>query len=101
VTPTDALDPTGQLGGLARRLEHLGGTGSRRGQMRRRASSTCHVEGELTLRQLNGLASTGQATGPISGPPIDDFDLLLTGAIISPTRMVGSRVPLRCNVARM
>jgi len=33
----------------------------------------------VTLRQLNGLA----ATGPIAGTPIDDLDLLLTGAIIN------------------
>jgi hypothetical protein len=41
-----------------------------------------HVEGNLTLRQLNGPASTGQASGPIAGAPIDDLDLLLAGAII-------------------
>ena len=37
-----------------------------------------HVSGDLTLRQLNGLA----ATGPIATAPIDDLDLLLTGAVI-------------------
>ena len=37
-----------------------------------------HVSGELTLRQLEG----GAATGPIAGAPIDDLDLLLTGAVI-------------------
>jgi hypothetical protein len=38
-----------------------------------------HVSGEVTLRQLQGLA----ATGPIAGAPIDDLDLLLTGAVIN------------------
>jgi hypothetical protein len=37
-----------------------------------------HVSGDLTLRQLQG----GMATGPIAGAPIDDLDLVLTGAII-------------------
>jgi hypothetical protein len=38
-----------------------------------------HVSGDVTLRQLSGLA----ATGPIAGVPIDDLDLVLTGAIIN------------------
>ncbi len=38
-----------------------------------------HVSGDVTLRQLNGLV----ATGPIAAAPIDDLDLLLTGAIIN------------------
>lgn len=38
-----------------------------------------HVSGGVTLRQLQGV----QATGPIAGTPIDDLDLLLTGAIIN------------------
>ena len=37
-----------------------------------------HVSGDLTLRQLEG----GAATGPIADAPIDDLDLLLTGAVI-------------------
>jgi hypothetical protein len=37
-----------------------------------------HVRGDLALRQLEG----GAATGPIAGAPIDDLDLLLTGAVI-------------------
>jgi hypothetical protein len=37
-----------------------------------------HVSGDLALRQLEG----GVATGSISGAPIDDLDLLLTGAVI-------------------
>jgi hypothetical protein len=37
-----------------------------------------HVRGDLELRQLEG----GAATGPIAGAPIDDLDLLLTGAVI-------------------
>jgi hypothetical protein len=37
-----------------------------------------HVEGELVLRQLNGL----NASGPILDAPIDDLDLVLTGAIV-------------------
>jgi len=38
-----------------------------------------HVSGDVTLRQLQGLA----ATGPIAGAPIDDLDLVLSGAIIN------------------
>ncbi len=38
-----------------------------------------HVSGDLTLRQFNGIA----ATGPIATAPIDDLDLVLTGAIIN------------------
>jgi hypothetical protein len=37
-----------------------------------------HVSGDLTLRQLEGSA----ATGPVADAPIDDLDLLLTGAVI-------------------
>lgn len=37
-----------------------------------------HVEGELQLRQLNGAV----ANGPIADAPLDDLDLVLTGAII-------------------
>ena len=37
-----------------------------------------HVSGDLDLRQLNG----GVANGDIAGAPIDDLDLLLTGAVI-------------------
>lgn len=37
-----------------------------------------HVEGSLTLRQLNGAV----ASGPIADAPLDDLDVLLTGAII-------------------
>jgi len=37
-----------------------------------------HVEGELQLRQLNGTV----ANGPIADAPLDDLDLLLTGAVI-------------------
>jgi hypothetical protein len=37
-----------------------------------------HASGELNLRQLNGFA----ATGPIAGAPIDDLDLLMSGAVI-------------------
>jgi hypothetical protein len=36
------------------------------------------VSGDLTLRQLSGV----EATGPIAGAPIDDLDLLLSGAVI-------------------
>lgn len=37
-----------------------------------------HVSGDITLRQLEDRA----ATGPLSGAPIDDLDLLLSGAVI-------------------
>jgi predicted porin len=37
-----------------------------------------HVEGELLLRQLNGVT----ANGAIANAPIDDLDLVLTGAVI-------------------
>ena len=37
-----------------------------------------HVEGELQLRQLNGVV----ANGPIADARLDDLDLLLTGAVI-------------------
>lgn len=37
-----------------------------------------HVSGDLTLRQLEGTS----ASGPISGAPIDDLDLLYSGAVI-------------------
>ena len=37
-----------------------------------------HVEGDLVLRQLNGTV----ANGPIAVAPLDDLDLVLTGAVI-------------------
>ncbi len=37
-----------------------------------------HVEGDLVLRQLNGIV----ANGPIADAPLDDLDLVLTGAVI-------------------
>ncbi len=37
-----------------------------------------HVSGDLTLRQLEN----GVASGPIAGTPIDDLDLVLSGAVI-------------------
>jgi hypothetical protein len=37
-----------------------------------------HASGELNLRQLNGL----NATGPIANAPIDDLDLVMSGAVI-------------------
>ena len=37
-----------------------------------------HSSGELNLRQLNGFT----ATGPIANTPIDDLDLLMSGAVI-------------------
>jgi len=37
-----------------------------------------HVEGDLQLRQLNGSI----ANGPIADAPLDDLDLVLTGAVI-------------------
>ncbi len=37
-----------------------------------------HASGELNLRQLNGFS----ATGPIANAPIDDLDLLMSGAVI-------------------
>lgn len=41
-----------------------------------------HVSGNVTLRQLAGGIGSA-ATGPIANAPIDDLDLLLTGAIIN------------------
>ena len=38
-----------------------------------------HVEGDVTLRQLQGLT----ASGPLAGAPIDDLDLVLGGAIVN------------------
>ncbi len=38
-----------------------------------------HASGDVTLRQLNGLA----ATGPLADTPIDDLDLLMSGAVIN------------------
>ena len=37
-----------------------------------------HVEGELQLRQLNGTV----ANGAIADAPLDDLDLILSGAVI-------------------
>jgi hypothetical protein len=38
-----------------------------------------HISGGLTLRQLDGIA----ARGPFGAAPIDDLDLVLTGAVVS------------------
>lgn len=37
-----------------------------------------HVQGDLALRELNG----SNASGAIANAPIDDLDLLLSGAVI-------------------
>src|SRR5262249_13574263 len=37
-----------------------------------------HASGELNLRQINGLT----ASGPITNAPIDDLDLLMSGAVV-------------------
>ena len=37
-----------------------------------------HASGELNLRQLDGFT----ATGSIANAPIDDLDLLMSGAVI-------------------
>lgn len=37
-----------------------------------------HISGDLTLRQLE----SGVASGPIAGAPLEDLDLLMTGAVI-------------------
>jgi hypothetical protein len=83
VSPGDSLNPTGAGnwalwnssvnvwgGGIAQGLDNAATI---------LYVSYRHVSGDLTLRQLNGLA----ATGPIADAPIDDLDLLLTGAVIT------------------
>jgi hypothetical protein len=82
VRPGDPLNPTG-VGSWAvwQSNVHIWGAGIAQGidsaamilylNYRR-------VSGDLTLRQLNG----AEATGPIAGAPIDDLDLLLSGAVI-------------------
>jgi hypothetical protein len=82
VRPGDPLNPTG-VGSWAvwQSNVHIWGAGIAQGidsaamilylNYRR-------VSGDLTLRQLNGV----EATGPIAGAPIDDLDLLLSGAVI-------------------
>jgi hypothetical protein len=46
-----------------------------------------HVSGDVTLRQLEGSSGSGPfpgvATGPLAEAPIDDLELLLTGAVIN------------------
>jgi hypothetical protein len=83
VGPGDALNPTG-LGTWTVWRSDMNAIGGGLAQGIDAASmilylSYRHVSGDVTLRQLNGLA----ATGPIAGTPIDDLDLLLTGAIIN------------------
>ena len=41
-----------------------------------------HVEGDLTVRQLNGPSPTGVATGGLANVGLEDLDLVQAGAII-------------------
>ena len=82
ITPADALNPTG-FGDWAVWHADMNIWGGGLAQGIDDAAmivylSYRHVEGDLTLRQLNG----PQASGQIAGAPIDGLDLLLTGAII-------------------
>jgi hypothetical protein len=83
VLPGDALNPTG-LGTWTVWQSDMNAFGGGLAQGIDAAAmilylSYRHVSGDVTLRQLQGLA----ATGPIVGAPIDDLDLVLTGAIIN------------------
>jgi predicted porin len=78
----DALNPTG-LGNWAEWYTDVNVMGAGIAQGIDKAAmilylSYRHVEGELQLRQLNGVV----ANGPIADAPLDDLDLLLTGAVI-------------------
>ena len=82
IGPTDALNPTG-AGSWAEWYADVDIWGAGIAQGIDNAAmilyfSYRHVEGELVLRQLNG----GVANGIIADAPIDDLDLLLTGAVI-------------------
>lgn len=82
VGPGDALNPTG-AGSWAEWYSgvNLWGAGIAQGIDNAAMIlylSYRHVEGDLVLRQLNGAV----ANGPIADAPIDDLDLLLTGAMI-------------------
>ncbi len=83
VGPGDALNPTG-LGTWTVWQSDMNVVGGGLAQGLDAASAILylsyrHVSGDVTLRQLNGVA----ATGPLAGAPIDDLDLILTGAIIN------------------
>ena len=78
----DALNPTG-VGNWAEWYTDVNVMGAGIAQGIDKAAmilylSYRHVEGELQLRQLNGTV----ANGPIADAPLDDLDLLLTGAVI-------------------
>ena len=82
VGPSDALNPTG-TGSWAEWYTDVNVMGAGIAQGIDKAAmilylSYRHVEGDLVLRQING----GVANGPIADAPIDDLDLLLTGAVI-------------------
>lgn len=83
VGPTDPLNPTGS-GDWAvwqSQVDVIGGglaQGIDAAEMILYLSYR-HVEGSLDLRQLQG----GRALGVIANTPIDDLDLVLTGAIIN------------------
>jgi hypothetical protein len=82
VRPNDALNPTG-VGDWAVWTSNVDIWGGGIAQGIDSAAMILyltyrHVSGDLALRQLEG----GTATGPIADAPIDDLDLLLTGAVI-------------------
>jgi hypothetical protein len=83
VGPGDSLNPTG-TGDWAMWRSNVNVWGAGLAQGFEDAATIVylsyrHVSGSLMLRQLNGAA----ATGPIADAPIDDLDLLMTGAVIT------------------
>lgn len=82
VGPADPLNPTG-VGSWAVWSSHANVWGGGIAQGIDAAAMILylyyrHASGELNLRQLNGFI----ATGPIANAPIDDLDLLMSGAVI-------------------
>ncbi len=93
VQPGDALNPTG-VGDWAVWKSDINVIGGGLAQGIDSAAMILylayrHVSGDVTLRQLQGET----ATGPLAGAPIDDLDLLLTGAIINSNPTTACRSP--------